>query len=77
MFLYLSSFSAYIQHFADIRQTELFTIYKDLMLTKEMDIIELFCYWYDSSRCINLIKGPIMMFHVYVVFIQDIKDLIK
>jgi len=46
------------------------------MLAKEMDISELVCYL-DSLHCINLIKGPNMMFNVYALLIQDIKDLIE
>ncbi|MCI37547.1 replication protein A1-like protein, partial [Trifolium medium] len=39
-------------------------------------IDELVCYS-DSLLCINLIKGPIVKYHVYVVLIQDIKELIS
>jgi len=68
---YLSRFSGY-----NIPLTFFGLSYKGLMLAKEMDITELVCYS-DSLYCINLIKGPNMMFHVYVVLLQDIKDLIE
>lgn len=34
-------------------------------------------YYLDSLHCINLIKDLKMMFHVYAVLIEDIKDLIE
>jgi len=34
-------------------------------------------YIYDSLHCINLLKGPTSKFLVYVVLIQDVKDLIE
>jgi ribonuclease HI len=73
---YLSGFSGHIQHSSEILHAELFAIYKGMMLAKKMDISELVCYS-DSLHGINLIKGPNMMFDVYDVLIQDIKDLIQ
>lgn len=46
------------------------------MLAKEVEITKLACYS-DSLHSINLIKGPNMMFHVYVDLIQGIKDSIE
>jgi len=34
------------------------------------------CYK-DSLHCINLLKGPNLSFHVYLVLIQDVKELMK
>ena len=65
-----------MQHSSNIFHAELFAIYKGLMLAKEMDFLELVCRS-DSLHCINLIKGSNMMFHVYAVLIQGIKDLIE
>jgi hypothetical protein len=42
-----------------------------------MSIDELLCYS-DSLQCINLIKGPqVNKYHIHVVLIQDIKELIS
>ena len=71
---YLSGFSGYIHNSFDILYAELFTIYQGLLLAKEKNVADLVCYS-DSMRCINLIKGPAMKFHNYVVLIQDIKEL--
>lgn len=65
---YLSGFSVDIQHVSDILHAELFVVYKGLMLAKEMDISELVCYS-NFLNCINLLKVPNMIFHVYVVLI--------
>ncbi|GAU12290.1 hypothetical protein TSUD_141980 [Trifolium subterraneum] len=55
---------------------ELYAIYQGLTLAKDLAIDELICYS-DSLLCINLIKGPIVNYHVYVVLIQDIKEFIS
>ncbi|GAU28886.1 hypothetical protein TSUD_293380 [Trifolium subterraneum] len=73
---YLSGFSGFIQGSSDILLAELFAIYKGLTLAKNMAIDELVCYS-DSLHCINLIKGPSIKYHVYVVLIQDIKELMS
>jgi len=54
---------------------ELYAFYHVLLLTKDMGITNLFCY-YDSLHYINIIKDTSLKFHVYAVLIQDIKDLI-
>jgi len=41
-----------------------------------MGITELVCYS-DSLHGINIIKDPSLKYHMYVVLIQDIKDLIE
>jgi hypothetical protein len=41
-----------------------------------MSIDELVCYS-DSLRCVNLIKGPKVKYHIYVVLIQDIKEFVS
>jgi ribonuclease HI len=71
---YLSVFSGYIHNSTDILYAELFAIYQGLLLAKEKNVAKIVCYS-DSMHCINLIKGPAMKFHSYVVLIQDIKNL--
>jgi len=73
---YLSCFSCYINEYFDILYVELRAIYEGLILAKCFNIIELVCYT-DFLHCINLLKGPTMRYHVYVVLIQDVKDLIR
>lgn len=54
---------------------ELLTIYHGLIIAQNLGFVELVCYS-DSLVCINLIKGRLEKYHVYVVFIQDIKELL-
>ncbi|GAU40444.1 hypothetical protein TSUD_397630 [Trifolium subterraneum] len=72
---YLSGFSGFIRESSDILLAELYAIYQGLTLAKDLAIDELVCYS-DSLLCINLIKGPIVKYHVYAVLIQDINELI-
>jgi len=72
---YLSGFPGCNNISYDILYAELYAIYQGLILAKCLNIIEL-VYYTDSLLCINLLKGPPMRYHVYVVLIQDIKDLI-
>jgi hypothetical protein len=72
----LSGFSGYIQNSSDILYAELYAIYKGLLLAKEMGITDFVCYS-DSLHCINILKGPPIRFHAYVVLIQDIKELLE
>jgi len=73
---YLSGFSGYIQNSSDIMYVELYAIYQGLLLAKNMGISNLVCY-YDSLHCINILNGPSMRFHIYVVLIQDIKEFLE
>ena len=50
-------------------------MYQGLTLAKDLAIDEL-VYYLNSLLCINLIKDPVVKYHVYVVLIQDIKKLI-
>jgi hypothetical protein len=45
-------------------------------LAKEKGIVDLVCYS-DSLLCINIVTGPMLRFHAYVVLIQDIKELME
>ncbi|GAU45207.1 hypothetical protein TSUD_139120 [Trifolium subterraneum] len=73
---YLAGFSGFISGSSDILLAELYTIYKGLLLAKDMSIDEL-VYYSDSLHCVNLIKGPQVKYHVHAVLIQDIKDLLS
>lgn len=73
---YPSGFSGYINDSSDVMYVERFAIYQGLVLAKSLNITDLVCYT-DSLHCINLLKGPTMRYHVYVVLIQDVKDLIR
>jgi ribonuclease HI len=52
----------------------LYAIYRGLPLARDLTIEDLVCYS-DSLLCFNLIKD--LIYHVYVVLIQDIKGLIS
>jgi hypothetical protein len=72
---YLAGFSDFIQKSSDILFAELYVIYKGLLLTKDMNIDEL-VYYSNFLRCVNLVKkGHQVKYHIYVVWIQDIKKL--
>jgi len=71
---YLSGFSGYIFNCSDIIYVEIFAIYRGLLLAKELDIMDLVCYS-NYLYYINLINGPSLKFHVYVVLIQELKKL--
>ena len=45
-------------------------------MAKDLGYAELACYS-DSLTCINLINGPIERYHIYVVRIQDIKQMLQ
>ncbi|XP_024633938.1 uncharacterized protein [Medicago truncatula] len=74
--IYLSGFSEYIPNSSDILYVELYAIYQGLILARNLNIGDLVCY-NDSLHCINLLKGPILNFHVYAILIQDVKDLME
>jgi len=71
---YLYGFSRYIHDSSDILYAELYAIYQGFLLAKEKGIVDLISYS-DSLLCINIIIGPLLKFHAYVVLIQDIKEL--
>jgi len=54
---------------------ELSAIHQGLKLAINMGIEDLVCYS-DFLLSINLISGVTSQFHIYVVLIQDIKDLL-
>jgi len=72
---FLSSSSSAILDSSDILLDELLAIYHGLILAKNLGITEFVCYS-NSLHCINLINGLIVKYHVYVVLIQDIKELL-
>ncbi|GAU28080.1 hypothetical protein TSUD_223210 [Trifolium subterraneum] len=66
----------FIRGSSDILLAELYAIYKGLLLAKEMSIDEFVCYS-DSLLCANLINGPHAKYHIHVVLIKDIKELLS
>jgi hypothetical protein len=72
---FLSAFSGFIPSSDDIILAELSTIYHGLIIAKNLGFVELVCYS-DALVCINLINGRQEKYHVYVVLIQDIKELL-
>jgi len=72
---YLNGFSGHIPHSSDILLAELTAIYHGLRLAIDMGLDDLVCYS-DSLISINLITVDTLKFHIYVVLLQDIKDLL-
>jgi len=72
---FLSTFSGMISHSDDILLAELIAIYNGLRMAIDMGIDDLTCYL-DSLLFINLIKGDTPHYHIYVVLIQDIKNML-
>jgi ribonuclease HI len=72
---YLAGFSGFIRGSSDVLLTELYAIYKGLLLAKDMNIDEIDCYS-DSLHCVNLIKGLQIKYLIHVVLIQDINELL-
>ncbi|XP_039687430.1 uncharacterized protein [Medicago truncatula] len=73
--LFLSAFSCMISQSEDILLAELTTIYHRLCMAIDMGVDDLACYS-NSLLSINLIKGDTPHYHVYVVLIQNIKDIL-
>ena len=73
---FLSAFSGFITDSDDIMLAELSAIYHGLIIAQNSGFVELVCYS-DSLVCINLINGHLEKYHVYVVLIQDIKELLQ
>jgi hypothetical protein len=73
---YFAGFSDFISKPHDILFVEFYAIYKDLLLVRDMDIDKLICYS-DSLHCVNPIKSPQVKFHIHVVLIQNIKEVLS
>lgn len=69
---YIAGFSGHISQ--DILFAELAALYQSLKLAISFNFDELVCYS-DSLLTVKLIKEDLNHFHVYVVLIQNIKDL--
>jgi len=54
---FLLGFTGYIQNSSDILYAELYSIYKGLLLAKEMGVTDFVCYS-DSLHCINILNSP-------------------
>jgi ribonuclease HI len=72
---FLSGFSGFIPGSDDIMLAELSANYHGLITTQNLGFVELVCYS-DSLVCINLINGSLEKYHIHVVLIQDIKELL-
>jgi len=72
---FLSAFSGFISGSNDIILVELSAIYHGLIIGKYLGFVELVCYS-DSLVCINLINNHLEKYHVYVILIQYIKELL-
>jgi len=65
---YLSSFFVYIHGSSDILYVELYYVYQGILLAKDLNFIDLVCYYF--LHCVNLIQV------FSTILIQDIKQLI-
>jgi len=73
---HVTGFSGYIAGTSDILHAELHAIRRGLLLAKEMNFQEVFCYT-DSLHCVQIHKELTPRFHKYAKLIQDIKDLLN
>jgi ribonuclease HI len=73
---FLVGFSGFIPGSDDILLGELSAIYRGLIMAKDLGYVEFACYS-DSLACINLINDPNERYHIYVVLIQDIKQMFQ
>jgi len=73
---WITGFSGYIAGTSDILLAELHAIHRGLLLAKEMNFQEVFCYT-DSLHCVQILKELTPKFHKYATLIQDIKDLLN
>jgi len=73
---FIVGYSGSITHSQDILFAELTALYQGLRLTISFNCEELTCYS-DSLLVVNLIKEELNQFHVYVVLIQNIKDIMS
>jgi hypothetical protein len=73
---YLAGFSGFIQGSSDILFAELYAIYEEILLAKDMNIDELVCYS-DSLHCVNLIKSPQVKYYIHAVLVQYIKEMLS
>jgi len=74
--VFIAGFSGFINHSQDILFAKLSALYQGLKLAISLNFEEL-AYYSDSLLTVNLIKDDLNHFHVYVVLIQNIKDLIS
>lgn len=73
--LFISGLSSFILTSTDILLAELTIIHQDLNLAIELNVTDLMCYS-DSLIVVHFIKNDTPRFHIYVVLIQNIKDLL-
>jgi len=73
---YIAGYLGSISHTHDILFAELTALYHGLKLAISFNCEELACYS-DTLLVVNLIKDDLNHFHVYVVLIQNIKDIMS
>lgn len=73
---WITAFSGYIAGTSDILLVELYAIHRGLLLAREMNFQEVFCYT-NSLHCVQILKELTLRFHKYATLIQDIKDLLN
>jgi len=73
---FIYALSGFISHSQDILFVELSTLYQGLILAINLNYEVVACYS-NSLLTVNLIKEDLNHFHVYVVLIQNIKDLLS
>lgn len=72
---FFSGYYGFIANTEDILLAELHAIYHGLLMVQDMDIAEFVCYS-DSLHYINIINGPVAIYHIYAALMQDINDMI-
>jgi ribonuclease HI len=73
--LFISGCSCFIPNSTDILLAELTAIQQGLNMAIDLNMNDLMCYS-DSLLVVNLIMNDTPRFHIYVVLIQNIKDLL-
>ena len=73
--LFMSGYSGFIPSSSDILQAELTAIYHGISISFDMGITDMVIYS-DSLRYIKLITDNNSQFHLHVVLIQDIRDML-
>jgi len=74
--LYLSGFSGFIPTSSDVLQAELTAIHYGITMAIDKGIYELAIYS-DSMLSINILTGNSSSFHIHVVLIQEIRDMLS
>jgi len=73
---FVIGFSGFINSPNDILFAELTSLFQGHKIVVSLNIEEMVCYS-DSLLAVNLTNGDTPRYHVYAVFIQNIKDLLE